>query len=493
MLLQRALADHGALALVLEVLAHRGVLDDAAGGGDVALLHGQDHVVLVRLVAALDQQVVRGQAGAADPEAGRADDVLDGVEDLRAARACRAGSSPGRRSNASSTRPRSSSSSSRARPERRKRRSSPSSSVRPSSSAIRVAGAREAEDVEDVALGGVELQRMRRVVLFLDVDVHPLDVGAQVAGGELAHGVLGQRLLPAHQREARDEPAQVPGEVADVGLVEVVDVERQHAVRVHVRAEVLRVQVAVDPDAARALVGPAVLELAHVGVEHAGAAAVERERVGGHLAELRPERARRRPSSAARTPPSASRGSTRSARHRPGSSGHSCGWTARPADSGSPTPPATASSRDPKSENRSAMPADSKTPRAWPGGQMTVIARPSCPSSARARMNSVRPVESRKPSSERSMTKRARARADRLVDERGHARRRDEVELPADRHAARLAQRERSAPKSGLAIIAARRRRAPRRSRRDRPRSRAASAPPRSPAQRARSGAAAPG
>ena len=36
-----------------------------------------------------------------------------------------------------------------------------------------------------------------------------------------------KRFLPAHQRDARGEPLQVPGEVPDVGLVEVVDVEDQ--------------------------------------------------------------------------------------------------------------------------------------------------------------------------------------------------------------------------------------------------------------------------
>jgi hypothetical protein len=57
--------------------------------------------------------------------------------------------------------------------------------------------------------------------------------------------------------------------VAEVGLVEVVDVEDQYAVAVHVGAEVLRVQVALDPDAARALVGPGVVAVGHVGVEEA--------------------------------------------------------------------------------------------------------------------------------------------------------------------------------------------------------------------------------
>ena len=57
------------------------VAHDAARRGDVALLHREHDVVLERLRAALDQQVVGGQAGAADPEPGAADDVLDLVGD----------------------------------------------------------------------------------------------------------------------------------------------------------------------------------------------------------------------------------------------------------------------------------------------------------------------------------------------------------------------------------------------------------------------------
>ena len=63
------LADDGALALVLEMLADATVGDDPARSRDVSLLHRQDHVVLVRLIAALDKQVVRGQPGAPDPQA----------------------------------------------------------------------------------------------------------------------------------------------------------------------------------------------------------------------------------------------------------------------------------------------------------------------------------------------------------------------------------------------------------------------------------------
>jgi hypothetical protein len=74
--------------------------------------------------------------------------------------------------------------------------------------------------------------------------------------------------------------------VAEVGLVEVVDVEDDPPGGVHVGAEVLRVQVTVDPHARRPLVAPGILQGRHVGVEQAGAAPVEGERVGGHLAEL---------------------------------------------------------------------------------------------------------------------------------------------------------------------------------------------------------------
>ena len=141
----------------------------------------------------------------------------------------------------------------------------------------------------DGAVGVVEAQGEGLVLLDLHVVPHLVDVRVEVGPRQPADVVLGQGLLPAHQREAGDEAPEVPGEVAEVRLVEVVDVEDQDALGVHVGAEVLRVQVAVDPDAARPVVGPVVAPLAHVGVEEARAAAVERERVGGHLAELRPE------------------------------------------------------------------------------------------------------------------------------------------------------------------------------------------------------------
>jgi len=46
------------VALVEERVAAAGVVDHPAGGGDVPLLHGEHHVVLERLRAPLDEQVV---------------------------------------------------------------------------------------------------------------------------------------------------------------------------------------------------------------------------------------------------------------------------------------------------------------------------------------------------------------------------------------------------------------------------------------------------
>src|SRR3954466_7695888 len=78
---ERALGDRRPVALVLEVLVQLAPVDHAARRGDVALLHRQHDVVVERLRPALDEQVVGGQAGAADPEAAAPDDVLDVVGD----------------------------------------------------------------------------------------------------------------------------------------------------------------------------------------------------------------------------------------------------------------------------------------------------------------------------------------------------------------------------------------------------------------------------
>ena len=69
--LQRALADHRAVALVVEVARRPPrVSTNRLTRRDVGLLHRQHDVVVERLAVALDQQVVRRQAGAADAEAG---------------------------------------------------------------------------------------------------------------------------------------------------------------------------------------------------------------------------------------------------------------------------------------------------------------------------------------------------------------------------------------------------------------------------------------
>ena len=136
------------------------------------------------------------------------------------------------------------------------------------------------------ALRGVEVQGEARVVVGLAEPLHLVEVGPHEGRVEIANNLVGQGFLPAHQRDAGREALQVPGEVPDERLVEVVDVEDQVSRAVHVGAEVLRMQIALDPDPAGPLVGPSVLALGNVGVEDTGASAVERERVSGHLPEL---------------------------------------------------------------------------------------------------------------------------------------------------------------------------------------------------------------
>jgi hypothetical protein len=122
--------------------------------------------------------------------------------------------------------------------------------------------------------------------------LHLVEVRLAVGLDHLGDRFVGERLDETQQRQTRRHSLEVPGEVAQVGLVEIVDVEHQDAGVVDVGAEVLGVQVALDPDPAGALVGVGVLGVGHVGVEQAGAAAVKGERVLGHLAELAPEGAR---------------------------------------------------------------------------------------------------------------------------------------------------------------------------------------------------------
>ena len=138
----------------------------------------------------------------------------------------------------------------------------------------------------------VQAQREVLVRLLPRIVQDMVDVAAQIRFGQFADVLLGEGLLPAHQGQARDEATKIPAEVPHVRLVEIVDVEDEGAFRVHVRAEVLQVQIAVDPHSAGALVGPRIVEVTQIVVEQAGAAPVEGERIGGHLPELRAKRTR---------------------------------------------------------------------------------------------------------------------------------------------------------------------------------------------------------
>jgi hypothetical protein len=104
------------------------------------------------------------------------------------------------------------------------------------------------------------------VAVALDEVAHLLHVGHDVGLDEGRDVLVGDSLRPRQQGHAGDHPLDVPREVAKVGLVEVVYVEDEDPVTVHVGAEVLRVQVSLDPDAARALIGPTVRLPLHVGV-----------------------------------------------------------------------------------------------------------------------------------------------------------------------------------------------------------------------------------
>ena len=286
--LQGALADDGALTLVLEVALHLLGVDEPAHRRHVRLLHGQHHVVVEGLAEALDEHVVRRQPGAADAEPRHPHDVADVVEQ-RPVDALALGDglqvgleglldlAPlGLRQVAGLA----------AVPEHPDPRLEGGHAVE-----HRGPGgpARLPQQRVHRPVGVVQVQR--EVVVLVDLgEVGDLgEVATQVAPDERAHVVLRQCLAPPQQRQARAEPLEVPGVVPDVGLVEVVDVEDQSTVGVHVGAEVLRVQVAVDPDLAAALVDPGVLFRRDVGVEEAGRAAVERERVDRHLAVLHPE------------------------------------------------------------------------------------------------------------------------------------------------------------------------------------------------------------
>lgn len=124
--------------------------------------------------------------------------------------------------------------------------------------------------------------------------MHALVVGGSICLDEFRDLFVAKGLSVTDQGDGGSKALEVPGEGADVGLVEVIDVENKTTLGVHVGTEVLRMQIAMDPDAAGALVeeGTAVLLLVEVVVEETGRAAVKGEGGGGHLAELALERGR---------------------------------------------------------------------------------------------------------------------------------------------------------------------------------------------------------
>nr|WP_249375055.1 hypothetical protein [Streptomyces sp. I05A-00742] len=151
------------------------------------------------------------------------------------------------------------------------------------------AGAGLAQGVEERALRRVEGEGRHIVALGTGGQgVDALAVGGGVDPYQLGDGVVAERLGVAQQGHGGGEALEVPEERADVGLVEVVDVEDQAAVGVHVGAEVLGVEVAVDPHPAGAVVQvrSGVPPVGQVVVEEAGRAPVEGEGGGGHLPEL---------------------------------------------------------------------------------------------------------------------------------------------------------------------------------------------------------------
>jgi hypothetical protein len=145
---------------------------------------------------------------------------------------------------------------------------------------------RDLEHVAQRAVGVLQRQSELAVAGRGRERAHHLGVGGRVGLDQPPDRLVGERLAEAEQRERPGHALEVPGVVPEVGLVEVVDVEDEHALGVHVGAVVLGVQVALDPHTGRVVVHPGVLEALDVGVEQRSAAAIEGERVGGHLAEL---------------------------------------------------------------------------------------------------------------------------------------------------------------------------------------------------------------
>ena len=103
------------------------------------------------------------------------------------------------------------------------------------------------ENVEERSLGVGQRECEVLVVAVRRKALDLLDVAPRHRGDHLGDLVVAHRLLVAEERKAGGEPPDVPGERADVRLVEVVHVEDEATLAVHVRAEVGRVEIALDP------------------------------------------------------------------------------------------------------------------------------------------------------------------------------------------------------------------------------------------------------
>ena len=71
--------------------------------------------------------------------------------------------------------------------------------------------------------------------------------------------VVSHGLLLADKRKAHRQAPQIPGEWAHIRLVKIDHVEEQSARRVEVVTEVVNMQIAMDPDPARALIEKGIL------------------------------------------------------------------------------------------------------------------------------------------------------------------------------------------------------------------------------------------
>ena len=99
---------------------------------------------------------------------------------------------------------------------------------------------RAVQSVEVQPVVGAGEQRLRGEVRQV------LPVGGHAPTDRFAALVLGRPVLPARDMDARDQPAQVPLPGAGMGLVEVVEVEDEVALRRGVEAEVPEVRVTAD-------------------------------------------------------------------------------------------------------------------------------------------------------------------------------------------------------------------------------------------------------